>query len=122
MFVTLADGKQIECDDQPFSEGGEGLLYWDKAGQHVIKLYKNADPSREIALQKIIGTDYSVVLNEPYWGKLFAWPKAVIKKTSTWLDYATRSQRCHGVEMVFGAQTASGNCQTLWPEKAGTVG
>lgn len=78
MIVTLADGSKIECEDQPFAEGGEGLLFWDKAGTHVIKLYKNVDPQRLAALQKIIGPEYSVVLGEPYWDELFAWPKAII--------------------------------------------
>ncbi len=79
MIVTLADGTKLECEDQAFAEGGEGLLYWDKAGQYVIKLYKQVEPEREAALQKIIGPDYSVVLNEPHWDELFAWPKAIIK-------------------------------------------
>jgi len=78
MIVTLTDGSQLECDDDAFAEGGEGLLYWDKAGKYVIKLYKSVDPQREAALQKIIGQDYSIVLNEPYWDELFAWPKAII--------------------------------------------
>jgi DNA-binding helix-hairpin-helix protein with protein kinase domain len=80
MIITLADGSKVECEDQPFAEGGEGLLFWDKAGTHVIKLYKYVDPQREAALQKIIGPEYSVVLGEPYWDELFAWPKAIIKQ------------------------------------------
>lgn len=80
MIVTLDDGSTVTCDDQPFAEGGEGQLYWDKAGTHVVKLYKNVEPQREAALQKIIGPEYSVVLGEPYWDDLFAWPKSIIKK------------------------------------------
>jgi len=79
MIVTLADGSKVECEDQPFAEGGEGRLFWDKAGTHVVKLYKNVEPQREAALQKIIGPEYSVVLGEPYWDELFAWPKDIIK-------------------------------------------
>jgi DNA-binding helix-hairpin-helix protein with protein kinase domain len=66
--------------DDPFAEGGEGWLFWDKAGTHVIKLYKSADPQREAALQKIIGPEYSVVLDDPYWDDLFAWPKSIIRQ------------------------------------------
>ncbi len=80
MFVTLIDGSIVECDDQPFAEGGEGLLFWDKVGTHVIKLYKNVGSEREAALQKIIGPEFSVVLGEPYWKELFAWPEAIIKQ------------------------------------------
>ncbi len=80
MKVTLADGSQMECEDQAFAEGGEGLLFWDKAGTHVIKLYKGVEPQREAALQEIIGERYSVVKGEPYWKKLFTWPEAIIKQ------------------------------------------
>lgn len=82
MIVTLADGTQVECEDDHFQKGGEGLLFLDKTGTHVIKLYKDVEPQRERALQKIIGPEYSVVLGEPYWDNLFAWPKAIIKKPS----------------------------------------
>ena len=80
MIVTLADGSKVECEDEFFAKGGEGELYWDKSGTHVIKLYIDVEPQREAALQKIIGPEYSVVLGEPYWDDLFAWPKAIIKK------------------------------------------
>lgn len=87
MIVTLADGSKVECEDQPFAEGGEGFLFWDKAGTHVIKLYRPEViqniaeyQRREAALQRIIGPEYSVVLGEPYWDELFAWPKAIIEQ------------------------------------------
>ena len=86
MIVTLNDGSTLTCDDQPFTEGGEGYLFWEKSGKYVVKLYKpNVTADREAALQKIIGPEYSVVLGgdgkiEPYWDELFAWPKSIIVK------------------------------------------
>jgi serine/threonine protein kinase len=79
MFVTLDNGSKIECEDNFFSEGGEGQIYWDKAGTHVIKLYKNVEPTREATLREIVGARYNIALNEPYWKKMFAWPDAIIK-------------------------------------------
>jgi DNA-binding helix-hairpin-helix protein with protein kinase domain len=96
MFVTLADGKVIECDDQPFSEGGEGKIYWDKAGTHVIKLYKNVEPTREATLNQIVGP-YNVVKDEAYWRKLFAWPDSIIKKPSLGITMP----RVHGKDMLW---------------------
>lgn len=89
MRVTLADGSQLDFDDAHFADGTSGFLYWDKAGKYVLKLYKPLEDQRrqaeferqkEAALEKIIGPQYSVVLNEPYWDNLFTWPKALVKK------------------------------------------
>ncbi len=84
MFVTLADGSRLECEDKAFAQGTEGELFWDKAGTHVIKLYKSVEPEREKALEKIIGSEYSVLTGNDkekgYWQKLFAWPQAIIKQ------------------------------------------
>lgn len=85
MIVTLADGSRVECQDKYFAQGTEGELFWDTAGTYVVKLYKDVEPQRELALQKIIGPEYSVVLTDSqteanYWQSLFAWPQAIIKQ------------------------------------------
>ena len=46
MKVMLDDQKtELICENEPFSEGGEGLLYRAENGRQVVKLYKNSDPS-----------------------------------------------------------------------------
>lgn len=80
MKVLLENGSQLECEDNPLGEGASGVVYRGKPGTFVIKLYKAADIQQEAALQKIIGPEYSVVLNEPYWDELFAWPKAIVRQ------------------------------------------
>lgn len=80
MKVTLEDGSQLECEDTPLGEGVSGYVYRGKFSPIVVKLYKAADGQKEAALQKIIGPEYSVVLNEPYWDELFAWPKAIVRQ------------------------------------------
>ena len=81
MYVTLENGQKVECDDQPFAEGGEGRVYWDKAGTHVIKLYTRVEPTRESVLHEIMGK-YNIVADDPVWKKMFAWPEAIIKQPS----------------------------------------
>ena len=104
MICTLADGSKIECDDQPFAEGGEGLLYWDKAGQYVVKLYKTVEPQREAALQKIISPQYNIVQSEPYWDSLFAWPKMIVKQPQLGLLMARASQGSLELQWFLGAK------------------
>jgi len=89
MKVTLADNTHLEFEDEPFADGTSGVVYADKVGKYVVKLYKplddpqrqaGFDAQKEAALQKIISSQYSVVLNEPYWDDLFTWPKAIVKQ------------------------------------------
>jgi DNA-binding helix-hairpin-helix protein with protein kinase domain len=77
MQVTLADGSQAICDDQPFTEGGDGFLFWDRDGRHVIKLYKMVEPWRLQAADAIVN-HYNAVQENTYWEPLFAWPNAIV--------------------------------------------
>ncbi|MBN1875395.1 MAG: hypothetical protein JXA33_14290 [Anaerolineae bacterium] len=127
MLVTLADGTRIACDDDPFAEGGEGRLYWDRAGTYVIKLYKpeivqNEGESRrrEAALQKIISADYSVVLNEPYWDTLFSWPKAIIKQPSLGLTMLRAPAGVMELRWFLGRKQRRVLALQHGPEKLGT--
>jgi serine/threonine protein kinase len=97
MYVTLANGTKVECDDNFFAEGGEGRIYWDKAGTHVIKLYTRVEPTREETLRQIVGQKYNVVLNEPNWKRLFAWPEAIIRSPSLGITM----QRIKGTDLLW---------------------
>ncbi len=119
MRVTLADGSFIDCADEPFAEGGEGRLFWDRAGTHVIKLYKNNDPDREAALEKIIGSDYSVVLGEPYWDEFFSWPKAIIRQPTLGLTMLRAPKGTMELRWFLGAKPRRVVAAQHGPEKLG---
>ena len=79
MEVQLADGSKVACENQPFAEGGDGILYLALDGQHVIKLYKHAEPWRRQVTEAILN-QYNAVKEHRYWEPLFAWPNAVVLK------------------------------------------
>jgi hypothetical protein len=103
MIVTLDNGTKIECEDEPFAEGGEGKIYWDRAGTHVVKLYKGVEASREAIIREIVGPRYNVVLPEPFWDKYFAWPDAIIKQPSLGITMPRRK----GTDMLWFLQPAA---------------
>lgn len=80
MVCVLDDGTTVECEAEPFAEGAGGTLHWDKAGTHVVKLYKDPTPELRSSLQKLISPETNVTHGSPYWDRLFAWPKAIIEE------------------------------------------
>ncbi len=117
MFVTLDNGTKIECEDTPFAEGGEGKIYWDRAGTHVIKLYKDVEASREAIIREIVGPRFSVVFGEPFWEKYFAWPDAIIKQPGLGITMPRRK----GTDMLWFLQPGARKAYAAknGPEKLG---
>jgi DNA-binding helix-hairpin-helix protein with protein kinase domain len=87
MIITLHDGTIEHYDDHPFTQGGQGELYFSKDKQAVIKLYHTHDPSwtrtveeqRAMVLRKIIG-EFNVTKNDATAKELFAWPNAIVRQ------------------------------------------
>lgn len=80
IVCTLADGTTIQCEAQPFAATGDSELYWDKAGSHIVSLFKHSEPQLERLIEHLLTPEYNVTRNDPYWDELFAWPKAIIQK------------------------------------------
>ena len=86
MEVTFSDGSRMRCDDEPFSEGGEGRVYFSEGKTHVIKLYfetntkallpANLMPKRSI-LENILGK-YNLTKDDPTKLPYFGWPDAIV--------------------------------------------
>lgn len=85
MEVTFSDGSRMVCEDEPFTEGGEGRVYFNVGKTHVIKLYfdshkallpANLMPKRTI-LENILGR-FNLTKEDPGKQPFFGWPDAIV--------------------------------------------
>src|SRR5688572_573925 len=79
MRVTLHDNTTVDCEDEPFSQGGEGALYFSRDGQFVIKRYLIQDPGRERTIQACLERYNILAKNPAYWGQRLGWPNAIVR-------------------------------------------
>ncbi len=77
MLITLTNGTTEHYDDEPFAQGGQGVLHLSRDRRWVVKLYHDAELTRVNALNKIIN-DYNVTKLDPSAVNLFAWPNAIV--------------------------------------------
>ncbi len=77
MQVIFSDQTRMECEDQPFTAGAEGSLYFSKDKNYVIKLYLHPDHSRLLTLQNILGK-YNLVKDDPSRTASFGWPDNLV--------------------------------------------
>lgn len=77
MDVTLADGTRVQCEDAPFNQGGEGMLFWSKDRSSVVKLYLHQDPHRRPTIENILGR-FNLVREDPARKPFFGWPDALV--------------------------------------------
>jgi DNA-binding helix-hairpin-helix protein with protein kinase domain len=81
MYVTFADGKTEEYENDSFASGGQGDLYRSVDRRSVIKLYHEGrtGSAREKALEVIIGK-YNVTVSDPKLRQLLCYPNAIVRR------------------------------------------
>lgn len=84
MQITTISGQMYDCEDAPFIEGGEGLLFFTRDRRHIVKAYTRlASPQdwtvRRNTLRACI-VDYNILAENPtYWGARLGWPLDMIE-------------------------------------------
>lgn len=78
MIVTLKNGSTIQCEDEPFAQGTDGAAHWSSDAGSLVKLYHQAEPWREAALDLIVSS-LNAVKSAPYYAGLLCWPVGVVK-------------------------------------------
>lgn len=116
MQVTLADGNKVDCRDQPFAEGGDGILFFTTDGASVIKLYKSPEPWRIHATEAVLNR-YNVVKDHSYWDQLFAWPNAMVVRPGLGIrmrKVADQRPMSHFVNWKFRSKLLKPHEQGVW--------
>lgn len=83
MEITLTDGTKMRCEDQPFSSGAEGELFFSENKDYVVKLYHRdpktgvSDPQRRKFLDNIVGK-FNLIREDKSRSLYFGWPDGII--------------------------------------------
>ncbi len=103
MLVTLENGGSIECDDEPFAHDVGDRFYWDRAGTHVIKLYRtDLEPARKMFIRDLVGR-FNPTAGESFWQDCFMWPDAIISQPG----FGVTLPRRNGVDLLWFLQPSA---------------
>ena len=119
IVCTLADGTTIECEAHPFAETSDSELYWDKAGSHIVSLFKHSEPHLERLIEQLLTPEYDVTRDDPYWDELFAWPKAIIQKPRLGLTMLREPKGTMELRWFLGGKRRRAIAAKHGPEKLG---
>jgi hypothetical protein len=83
LSAKLVDGRDIEFEDNPFSEGGEKKVFWAKGRTEVVQFFRSElgdRLGRRRRLDNILGPYNPLIdpLTKAFWTKHFCWPTGIV--------------------------------------------